>query len=89
MPRHARIYDRLTDPGRADADYSTDGDVERDVLQHLTQMHPSWLYRSQIAVACGLSQQRLEKVLWRLAQRGEVQVRKDDKGLNFVWQASL
>ena len=89
MGRRSQTFQRLNDPGRSDADYSPDGDVERDVLQHLTQMHPSWLYRSQIAAACGLSQQRLEKVLWRLAQRGEVQVRKDDKGLNFVWQASL
>lgn len=84
---YSRAIARLRDPCRADADYSPGGDVERDVLQHLTQMHPKWLYRSHIAAACGLSQAKLENVLWRLAQRGDVQVRKDNEGINFVWRA--
>jgi hypothetical protein len=46
------------------------------VLQFLTHEHPKWFYHSQIAyrLRCA-ADSRLEKVLLRLAQRGDVQVK--------------
>lgn len=85
MSRRLDALQALSRVGR-ERDYSPGGEVERAVRQHLNQTHPKWEYRTKIALAVGVSHTRLETVLWRMLRRGDVQMRKDERG-NLLWRA--
>jgi len=66
--------------------YSAGGDVERAVRQFLTNKHPQWFHRTQIGAATSTSPAKLENVLWRMLRRGDVQMKRDERGY-LQWRA--
>lgn len=84
MRGRSRFYE-LSRQG-ADLDYSDGGEVERDVRQFLVNQHPRWVMRSEISLRLGCAVgDPLEKVLLRLARKGDVQA-KNENG-KVYWRA--
>jgi hypothetical protein len=76
----------LQQAGRGtDWDYGPDGDAEKAVCQHLNN-NRAWMPRAFIALALDMDQRKLEKLLYRLATKGDLQVR-NHKG-HVQWRAS-
>ena len=61
-----------------DWDFSDGGDAEEAVREHLGQNPEEWYPRSFIALALDMDQRKLENVLWRLARKGDVEVRREN-----------